>query len=172
MIVWKRLTYHFLACLAGGMMPPAASSAEPHKNSADIPALLQFAEQYNEKSYPAEPSPAVLDRTRSESQALSAAINYQKNLLMEAEKRDVVRQEQQAKLWSQRQLMQTELDETVKKLAVTRADMVSLQARSPRLVTADVLKCAQPREDYVAGISLGEEILQMQEEQQRWGFRS
>ncbi|OQV64875.1 hypothetical protein AK51_06435, partial [Serratia nematodiphila DZ0503SBS1] len=68
--------------------------------------------------------------------------------------------------------MQTELDDTVKKLADTRADMASLQTRSPRLVTADALKGAQPREDYAAGISLGEEILQMQEERQRWGVRS
>lgn len=49
MIVWKRLTYRFLACLVGGMMLPAASSA-PSKGNADIPALLQFAEQYSEKA--------------------------------------------------------------------------------------------------------------------------
>jgi FKBP-type peptidyl-prolyl cis-trans isomerase FkpA len=280
MIVWKRLTYRFLACLAGRMMLPAASSA-PSKGNADIPALLQFAEQYSEKSYPAEKAPAARDRSRtekrptqsvekgkpdnkpppqreswrmkdkeiqqqrteiaqlklhlsrlqqnavtatpdwaalsqlaqslrqalgvtpterqakanllqiwqqwyqdraalqqqlskakSENQALSATANHQKNLLMEAEKRDVVQREQQAELQSQRQLMQSELDETVKKLADTRADMASLQARSPRLVTADELKGAQPREDYAAGISLGEEILQMQEERQRWGVRA
>lgn len=84
----------------------------------------------------------------------------------------MVQREQQAELQSQRQLMQSELDDTVKKLADTRADMASLQARSPRLVTADELKGAQQREDYAAGISLGEEILQMQEERQRWGVRA
>ncbi|MCM2651948.1 FKBP-type peptidyl-prolyl cis-trans isomerase N-terminal domain-containing protein [Serratia marcescens] len=285
MIVWKRFTYRFLVCLVGGLTLPAASSAAAHNNSADIPALLQFAEQYNEKSHPAEKAPVARDRPRtekrptpstekgkpdnkppaqreswrmkdkaiqqqrteiaqlklqitrlqqnavtatatatpdwaalsqlaqslrqalgvtpaerqakanllqirqrwdqdraalqqqlskakSENQALSAAANHQKNLLMEAEKRDVVLREQQAEWRSQRQLMQTELDETVKKLADTRADMASLQARSPLLVTADALKGAQPREDYAAGISLGEEILQMQEERQRWGVRS
>jgi FKBP-type peptidyl-prolyl cis-trans isomerase FkpA len=282
MIVWKRLTYRFLVCLAGGLTLPAASSA-PSKGNADIPALLQFAEQYSEKSYPAEKAPAALDSSRtekhptqsvekgkpdnkpppqreswrnkdkaiqqqrteiaqlklqlsrlqqnavtatatpdwaalsqlaqslrqslgmtpterqakanllqirqqwyqdraalqqqlskakSENQALSAAANHQKNLLMEAEKRDVVQREQQSELQSQRQLMQSELDETVKKLADTRADMASLQARSPRLVTVDELKGAQPREDYAAGISLGEEILQIQEERQRWGVRA
>ncbi len=280
MIVWKRFTYRFLACLAAGLMLPAASSA-PSKGNADIPALLQFAEQYSEKSYPAEKAPAALDssctekrptqsvekgktdkkpppqreswrikdkeiqqqrteiaqlklqlsrlqqnavtatpdwaalsqlaqslrqslgmtpterqakanllqirqqwyqdraalqqqlsKAKSENQALSAAANHQKNLLMVAEKRDVVLREQQAEWRSQRQLMQTELDETVKKLADTRANMASLQARSPRLVTADELKGAQPREDYAAGISLGEEILQMQEERQRWGVRA
>ncbi|HGE8279004.1 FKBP-type peptidyl-prolyl cis-trans isomerase N-terminal domain-containing protein [Serratia sp. CY81684] len=280
MIVWKRLTYRFLACLAGGMLLPAASSA-PSKGNADIPALLQFAEQYSDKGYPAEKAPAARDRPRTEkhptpspekgkpdnkppvqreswrmkdkaieqqrteiaqlklqitrlrqnavtatpdwaalsqlaqslrqalgvtpterqakanlvqiqqrwdqdravlqqqlskakaeNQALSAAANQQKNWLLEAEKRDVVLREQQAEWRSQRQLMQTELDETVKKLADTRADMASLQARSPLLVTADALKGAQPREDYAAGVSLGEEILQMQEERQRWGVRS
>ncbi|HEJ8043614.1 TPA: FKBP-type peptidyl-prolyl cis-trans isomerase [Serratia marcescens] len=261
-------------------MLPATASA-PRNNNADIPALLQFAEQYNEKSYPAEKKPAALDRPRSEkrstkntekdkpnkklppqretwkikdkeiqqqrmeiaqlklqiarlqqntvmatpdwaalsqlaqslrqavgmspterqakasllqiqqqwdqdravlqqqlskakaeNQALSAATNHQKNLLMEAEKRDAAQRDQQAELLSQRQLMQSELDDTINKLADTRADMTSLQARSPRLVTADTLKGAQPREDYAAGVSLGEEILQMQEERQRWGVRS
>ncbi len=280
MIVWKRLTYRFLACLAGMLILPAASSAAPHNNNADIPALLQFAEQYNEKSYPVEKKPAALDpprpekrqtqnaekgnpdkksppqreswrikdktiqqqrteiaqlksqlarlqqnavtamatpdwaalsqlaqslrqalgmtpterqakanllqiqqrwdqdraalqqqlsRAKSENQVLSAAISHQKNLLMEAENRDAV---QRTELHSQRQLMQTELDETVKKLADTRANLASLQARSPRHVTADTLKDAKPREDYAAGVSLGEEILQMQEERQRWGVRS
>lgn len=282
MIVWKRLTYRFLACLAGGMMLPAASST-PSKGNVDIPALLQFAEQYSENSYPVEKAPVARDRPRiekhpapsaekgkpdnkpppqreswrnkdktiqqqgteiaqlklqitrlqqnaitatatpdwaalsqlaqslrqalgitpterqakanlvqiqqrwdqdravlqqqlskakAENQALSAETNHKKNLLMEAEKRDAVQQEQQAELRSQRKLMQTELDDTVKKLADTRADMASLQARSPRLVTADALKGAQPREDYAAGVSLGEEILQMQQERQRWGVRS
>lgn len=282
MILWKRLTYRFLACLLGGLMLPAFSSA-PRNNNANIPALLQFAEQYNEKSDPAEnapvtpkhthpvknaekgkpdrkpqpqceprrikdkeiqqqrteivqlklqlahlqqnastatpPPPATpdwaalsqlaqglrqalgltpterqvkanllqmqqlwdrdraalqqqLSKAKAENQALSAAANQQKNLLLEAEKRDAVQREQQAELRSQRQLMQTELDNTVKKLADTRADMASLQTRSPRLVTADALKGTQPREDYAAGVSLGEEILQMQEERQRWGVRS
>ncbi|WP_256814441.1 MULTISPECIES: FKBP-type peptidyl-prolyl cis-trans isomerase N-terminal domain-containing protein [unclassified Serratia (in: enterobacteria)] len=286
MTLWKRRLYRFLACLLGGLLLPAASST-PRNGNADIPALLQFAEQYSEKSYPAEKAPVARDRPRTEkrptqsaekgkpdkkpppqreiwrikdkaiqqqrteiaqlklqitrlqqnavtatatatatpdwaalsqlaqslrqalgmtpterqakanllqiqqrwdqdravlqqqlskakaeNQALSAAANHQKNLLMEVEKRDAVLQEQQAELQSQRQLMQTELDETVKKLADTRADMVSLQARSPRLVTADALKDAQPREDYAAGVSLGEEILQMQEERHRWGANS
>ncbi|MEA4425818.1 FKBP-type peptidyl-prolyl cis-trans isomerase N-terminal domain-containing protein [Klebsiella pneumoniae] len=282
MIVWKRLTYRFLACLVGGMMLPAASSA-PSKGNADIPALLQFAEQYSEKSYAAEKAPAARDRPRTEkrptqaaekgklykkpapqretwrikdkeiqqqrteiaqlklqitrlqqnavtamvtpdwaalsqlaqslrqalgmtqterqakanllqiqqrwdqdravlqqqlskakaeNQILSAAANEQKNLLLEAEKREAAQREQQAELRSQRQLMQAELDHAVKKLADTRADMASLQARSPRLVTADALKGAQQREDYAAGVSLGEEILQMQEERQRWGVKS
>ncbi|WP_439090253.1 hypothetical protein [Serratia bockelmannii] len=49
MIVWKRLTYRFLACLLGGLILPAVSST-PRKGNADIPALLQFAEQYKEKA--------------------------------------------------------------------------------------------------------------------------
>lgn len=263
-------------------MLPAVSS-EPRNNNADIPALLQFAEQYSEHSYPAEsisnmpkrplaserpiqstekiipaqktparserwrmkdqeiqrqrteiaelklhidqlqqraitvtPTPdwtmlsqlaqglrqalgittterqaqanilriqqlwdqdraalqQQLTKAKSENQALSATTSHQKNLLMEAEKRDAVQQEQQAELQRQRQLMQTELDDTVKNLADMRADMASLQARALRLVTADALKDAQPREDYAAGVSLGEEILQMQEERHRWGANS
>jgi FKBP-type peptidyl-prolyl cis-trans isomerase FkpA len=38
-----------LAALLGSLLLPAASSAASH-NKADIPALLQFAEQYNEQT--------------------------------------------------------------------------------------------------------------------------
>lgn len=279
MTLWKRLTYRFLACLLGGLMLPAVSSA-PRNNNADIPALLQFAEQYNVKSDPAKntpvtpkhtrpvknaekgkpdkkpqpqrepwrikdkeiqqqrteiaqlklqlahlqqnaatatpPPPATpdwaalsqlaqglrqalgltpterqakanllqiqqlwdrdraalqqqLSRAKAESQTLSAATNGQKNLLVEAKNREAALQLNQEELHTQRKLMQAELDETVKKLANTRAESASLQARIPRPVTEDRLKGTQPREDYAAGVSLGEEILQMQEERHRWG---
>ena len=113
-----------------------------------------------------------LSRAKADNQALSAATNSQKNLLMEAKNHAVVLQEKQEEMSAQYQLMQAELDNTIKELATTRADSASLQARSPRLITGDTLKATQPREDYAAGISLGEEILQMQEERRRWGVTS
>lgn len=113
-----------------------------------------------------------LSRAKADNQTLSAATNSQKNLLMEAKSQALVLREKQEEMGAQRQLMQTELDNTIKELANARADFASLQARTPRLITGDTLKATQPREDYAAGVSLGEEILQMQEERRRWGVTS
>ncbi|ENZ5481108.1 TPA: FKBP-type peptidyl-prolyl cis-trans isomerase N-terminal domain-containing protein [Enterobacter cloacae] len=113
-----------------------------------------------------------LSRAKADNQALSAATNSQKNLLMEAKSQAVVLREKQEEMSTQRQLIQAELDNTIKELTSTRADSASLQARSPRQITGDALKATQPREDYAAGVSLGEEILQMQEERRRWGVTS
>ncbi len=113
-----------------------------------------------------------LSRAKADNQTLSAATNSQKNLLMEAKSQAVVLREKLEEMSTQRQLMQAELDDTIKELANARADSASLQARSPRLITGDALKATQPREDYAAGVSLGEEILQMQEERRRWGVTS
>lgn len=113
-----------------------------------------------------------LSRAKTDNQTLSAATHSQKNLLMEAKSQAVVLREKQEEMSTQRQLMQAELDDTIKELASARADSASLQARSPRLITGDALKAPQPREDYATGVSLGEEILQMQEERRRWGVTS
>jgi len=113
-----------------------------------------------------------LTKAKVDNQALSAATNSQKNLLMEAKSQTVVLREKQEEMSTQRLLMQAELDNTINELANARADSASLQARSPRLITDDTLKATQPREDYAAGVSLGEEILQMQEERHRWGVTS
>jgi FKBP-type peptidyl-prolyl cis-trans isomerase FkpA len=283
MTPWKQAGYRFLAFLLGGLVLPAVSSP-PRNNNADIPALLQFAEQYNEHSYTAEnipvtPEPPLngmhpvknagkitpvkkppsrsehwrikdkeiqrqrkeitelksyithlqqnaatvtetppdwatlsqlaqglrqalgitptedqakaiivqiqqrwdkertallqqLSRTKSDNQALSVMVENQRKVLADAEKRNTVQQDKQAELSALRQQLQSELDDAVKQLADTKADMASLQARSLRPVTADALKNTQVREDYAAGVSLGEEILQMQEERHRWGARS
>lgn len=113
-----------------------------------------------------------LSKANRDNQALSAANDSQKNLLIEAKNRTLALQEQQEEMKTQRRLMQAELDDGVKELANVRAKSASLQARSPLQVTGEVLKATQPREDYAAGVSLGEEILQMQEERQRWGVAS
>ncbi len=110
-----------------------------------------------------------LSRAKADNQALSTTTNSQKNLLMEAKSHAAVLQE---KMSTQHQLMQTNLDNAIKDLANARANSAALQARSPWLITGDALRATQPREDYAAGVSLGEEILQMQEERRRWGVAS
>lgn len=48
----------------------------------------------------------------------------------------------------------------------------AIQSRSPLSVSAEQLKMAKNRQDYAAGVSLGEEILQMQAERARWGVKT
>ncbi|CRY55666.1 FKBP-type peptidylprolyl isomerase [Yersinia intermedia] len=254
-------TWRALATLLGSLLLSTTSLAASYQNKADIPALLQFAEQYNEQvkapitssSPPLRTSSgnqptisgaqkARIDqqtRPRSEYwQTKDKKIQRQNTEIMQLKARVAQMQqcpattaatldfialgqlaqrfrqalaitptEQQAKTkifqlqqqWesdrsallqqlssvkadnqalaastdSQKNLLiQAELDNKVKELANARAESASLQARSPRQVTGDALKDIQPREDYAAGVSLGEEILQMQEERQRWGVIS
>ncbi len=114
----------------------------------------------------------VLSKAHADNNTLSAATDRQNNLLVQAKNNASTLQEQQQELHVQRQLMQTELDNTIKELANVRAETAALRAKGPVQVTGDMLKATQPREDYAAGVSLGEEILQMQEERYRWGVTS
>ncbi len=65
--------------------------------------------------------------------------------------------------------MQTELDSATGGMANLRTELSSLQDQVPQRVDAERLKQPRLREDYAAGISLGEEILQMQQERHQWG---
>ncbi len=51
-------------------------------------------------------------------------------------------------------------------------DLKELEVRAPLQVSAEHLKIAKTRQDYAAGISLGEEILNMQAERDRWGVQT
>ncbi|KYQ98864.1 FKBP-type peptidylprolyl isomerase [Serratia plymuthica] len=53
-----------------------------------------------------------------------------------------------------------------------RTQLSAAQANSPQQVSAEGLKTAKNRQDYAAGVSLGEEILQMQAERSRWGVKT
>ncbi|VEI61893.1 FKBP-type peptidyl-prolyl cis-trans isomerase fkpA precursor [Serratia fonticola] len=53
-----------------------------------------------------------------------------------------------------------------------RTQLSAAQASSPQQVNAESLKTAKTRQDYAAGVSLGEEILQMQAERSRWGVNT
>lgn len=53
-----------------------------------------------------------------------------------------------------------------------RTQLSAAQASSPQQVSAESLKTAKTRQDYAAGVSLGEEILQMQAERSRWGVNT
>lgn len=50
--------------------------------------------------------------------------------------------------------------------------LATMHSRSPQQVSDEQLKTAKTRQDYAAGVSLGEEILQMQAERTRWGVKT
>ena len=160
------LDFAALGKLAQGLRQALAITPTEHQVKVNMAQLQQLWDRDRAELQ------QQLSRAKADNQTLSAATNSQKNLLMEAKSQGVVLREKQEEMSAQRQLMQAELDNTIKELANARADSASLQARSPRLITGDALKATQPREDYAAGVSLGEEILQMQEERRRWGVTS
>lgn len=81
------------------------------------------------------------------------------------------REQQQHVLQQQRDTLQTELAGKVTEVTRLNADLAALQKRVPAAIKAGSLKTLSVRQDYAAGVSLGEEILQMHDERQRWGVK-
>lgn len=109
---------------------------------------------------------------KTSNQTLSAEIGNQKALLVVEKNENKTLLQHQQELHSQRNLMQAELDNTMGEMASLRTELSSLQTNLPQKINADTLKQPQLREDYAAGISLGEEILQMQQERRQWGVNA
>ncbi|ANS41615.1 FKBP-type peptidyl-prolyl cis-trans isomerase N-terminal domain-containing protein [Serratia inhibens] len=97
--------------------------------------------------------------------------NLKEQLIALNDKNDNQRQ-QQDKLQNQHLTVQTSLESKVAELAGLRAEMTQLQERTPPAVTPEILADQQSRQNYAAGVSLGEEILQMQNERQKWGVNT
>lgn len=68
--------------------------------------------------------------------------------------------------------LQSEVDSQVVTVATLRAEVTALLAKAPAQFDKATLKKPSGRQDYAAGVSLGEEILQMQAERQRWGVNT
>lgn len=113
-----------------------------------------------------------LSAAQKSSQVLSAEIANQNALLAVEKTENKTLRQQQQELHHQRKLMQTELDTTAGEMANLRTELSSLRAKLPRQIDAVRLKQPELREDYAAGISLGEEILQMQQERRQWGVNA
>ncbi|CAI1948009.1 MULTISPECIES: FKBP-type peptidyl-prolyl cis-trans isomerase N-terminal domain-containing protein [Serratia] len=75
----------------------------------------------------------------------------------------------QTELQQQRSSLQTALDANMTRVTDLTAELTALQKEGPAKIQADSLKQPAVRQDYAAGVSLGEEILQMHAERQRWG---
>lgn len=110
-----------------------------------------------------------LSEALKSNQALLVKIDNQKALVATEENKNKALFQQQQELHSQGQLMKTELDNTAQEMATLRSQISMLETRVPQPIGSDILKQPRSREDYAAGISLGEEILQIQEERRQWG---
>lgn len=115
---------------------------------------------------------AHLATAQKDYQVLDVSNENVKKQLVSAKERDGQQQQQQEELKRQRVALQSEVDTQVAAVATLRAEVTALQAQAPAQFDKATLKKPSGRQDYAAGVSLGEEILQMQAERQRWGVNT
>lgn len=113
-----------------------------------------------------------LSRAQKESQVLTATAEDLKMQLGTANAREKTLQQQQGELKTQRQTLQAQVDSSMDQVATLKSTLATQQKAGPASVTPEALKMPQTRQDYAAGVSLGEEILQMQAERKTWGVDS
>ena len=113
-----------------------------------------------------------LSRAQKESQVLTATAEDLKIQLGTASAREKSLLQQQGELQTQRHTLQAQIDSQINQVATLKSTLATLQQAGPAAVTPEALKTPQTRQDYAAGVSLGEEILQMQAERKTWGVDS
>ena len=79
-------------------------------------------------------------------------------------------QQQQDELKQKYSSLQAQWNEKASEVVKLADELATLKQNAPARIQADSLKNPTVRQDYAAGVSLGEEILQMQAERQRWGI--
>ncbi|MGQ8775433.1 FKBP-type peptidyl-prolyl cis-trans isomerase N-terminal domain-containing protein [Serratia sp. NA_112.1] len=137
---------------------------------ADLKNRLQAAEQdratLQTHLSEAQNSTQSLNAT---TENLKAQLARAKTTEAELRQTQTQQQQQQNKLQQQHTTLQTELDANITRVADLTAELTALQKVVPAKIQAESLKQPSVRQDYAAGVSLGEEILQMHAERQRWG---
>ncbi|CAI2514096.1 FKBP-type peptidyl-prolyl cis-trans isomerase fkpA precursor [Serratia proteamaculans] len=113
-----------------------------------------------------------LSSAQKENQMLLASTEDLKAQLGTAMNREKALLQQQGELKTQRQALQAQVDDTVGQVATLNATLTAIRQDTPATVTVEALKKTQTRQDYAAGVSLAEEILQMQNERQKWGVHT
>ncbi|MFI8415330.1 FKBP-type peptidyl-prolyl cis-trans isomerase N-terminal domain-containing protein [Serratia sp. NPDC078593] len=121
------------------------------------------------------------DKITLQTHLASAQKNYQmvnissenlKKQLVRAQEHSEQQLQQQEELKQQRQALQNEVESNVATVTALRAELAALQAKAPVLLNKKTLEKPSGRQDYAAGVSLGEEILQMQAERKKWGVNT
>jgi FKBP-type peptidyl-prolyl cis-trans isomerase FkpA len=155
---------------------PASSPAKPTSiNEPDIKTLVTLVHNFKQSLSPLPAQQKIVDslqRIRQEREALRSAAKVLTVKINETEKLNQVLQTQQKTLQAQYQSGQVQQQKQNDELAKLRTELAQQQAVIPETTTADSLKSAPARQAYAAGISLGEEILQMQTERQTWGVKA
>ncbi len=146
----------------------AMKSATEERNT--LTAQFQLAEQDKATLQ------AHLSEAKKSNQTLTVASESVKAQLArlkttEAELREVQAQSQvkHNELQLQRSTIQAELDAQVSEVANLKAELNTLQKIAPVKISAEKMKQPAVRQAYAAGVSLGEEVLQMHTERQKWG---
>lgn len=89
-----------------------------------------------------------------------------------AEKENQALQNQQKTLRAQYQTTLSQQQKQSAELDKLQAELTRRKAAAPNEVTSESLQADPARQSYAAGISLGEEIIQMQTERQTWGVKT
>ncbi|OKB64577.1 hypothetical protein BHU62_21855 [Serratia marcescens] len=97
--------------------------------------------------------------------------NIKKQLISTTTQSEKQRQQQEMSE-QQRASLQAELGNNVAAIAALRTELTTLRAKNPTQMDKSVLEKPSSQQDYAAGVSLGEEILQMQAERKKWGVKT
>lgn len=113
-----------------------------------------------------------LAQVHEENQTLTTRSETLNKQLIAANELDKQQHQQQEELTQQWLALQSELDGHETTVTALQSELSALQASSPLQVTQKDLENPSYRQDYAAGISLGEDILQVREERKKWGIET
>ncbi|TFZ53062.1 FKBP-type peptidylprolyl isomerase [Serratia proteamaculans] len=152
--------------------PPSPAPAKPDFNLKMLGSLIQGLKQ----AWAPQPEQQKLlknlllaQQESAKQQGITKTLTTKFN---SSEKDKEKLRKQQAELTAQYQLAQTKQQSQTHELNNLRTELAALRAAIPDETTAENLKAAPAQQAYAAGISLGEEILLMQEERQTWGVKT
>lgn len=113
-----------------------------------------------------------LAKSLEDHQALSLSSENLKDQLIALKSKSGNQRQQQDEQLRQQLAVETSLKAKEAELVGLREELAQLQERTPPIITPEILEEQQSRQNYAAGVSLGEEILQMQAERQKWGVNT
>lgn len=150
---------------------------------ADFKGLSLFASQVRRALSITPDEKIVEEKIRQANVQVSASLKAEKELRRQLESAKLQKDAldkalTSSKMDAEEQLLKIttsmkELDETYKKqLAELQHELDNAKANQAVLLTQNSLNDAGAKQNYAAGVSLGEEIMQMQAERNRWGVKT
>lgn len=108
-----------------------------------------------------------LTEAKKSNQTLTAANESLKAQLARIKVNETSLQEAQ----TQQTALQRELDDSINEVSNLNTKLKTLEKKVPNKIPADRMILPSVRQAYAAGVSLGEEVLQMHAERQKWGVK-